>query len=608
MLTKLKYLSMVVGLVFCLCQNGSAELAAVGPVDSTNGFPSSYVDEDGLSLQLCLTSSTCTFDAPISGNAFSQLIGFGQNAFYWSADADLTGTGVKGSLRMALAASFSGSTIDAIPANGEQVTFFQIVVSPLTGLTAGSVYTVTYPYGVLTNLVADSSGTIPIQRQDIGCAAAPCDFTAVLGSVIGPFLQWDTGAPAGFVGNPAIAHPVVGSPFGTNIFRIDGPNAGGPGVDTKQTNLFKVQGKSSTGTLPTPLVVGRATYTRPLPPKIEVLAASSPSASLTVSWTGASPVAMITDGSGKFFANILNPVSFPSSVTVTARQLDKTNTTVASNLVDIITITSADFHPVAKTLTIEASSSDQVVPLPTLTAVGFGDLTAIPGDFPNQKRVVTGLTVPPAEVTVLSSAGGVATSLVSVIARPLAKNDSALTLRTTDDIIDVLANDIAYPLGIGILDPATVTVVTAPKKGTITSVDPATGKVTYTPTPASFTKRIENDTFKYTVEDSFGQESNAATVTVTVAASETLTVTKAVFTTSTKRWQMSGKSTVKSGNVITLYLGSDTTGPVIGTAKVNAFGGWSFSKLNSPVDPGGATSITAQSSLGTVVTFLLTIM
>jgi len=590
---------MVAWLVFCLCQNASAELAAVGPVDSS-GFPSSYKDEDGLSLQLCLTSGNCTFDAPISGNAFSQLIGFGEKAFYWSADAELTGTGAKGTLKMALVASFSGSTTGVVPANGEQIVFFQVVVGPLTGLTAGGVYTVTHPYGVLTNLVANSSGTIPVQRQDIGCAAAPCDFTEVLGSAIGPFLQWDTGAPAGFVGNPATAHTVVGSPFGTNVFHVEGLNAGGLGINTKETNLFKVQGKSLTSTLPTPLVVDRATYTRPFPPQIDVTATSLPSAVLTLSWTGApSPVTMTTDGHGKFFAHILNPAPFPSSVTVTASQAGRTNTAVERDLVDIVTITSAEFHPTVRTLTIEASSSDQVAP-PTLTAVGFGNLTA-------GKLVVTGVIVPPAEVTVISSAGGVTTAAVSVIARPLAKNDTALTLRTTNAIIDVIANDIAYPVGIGILDPATVTVVTAPTKGTITSVDPATGKVTYTPTPASFTKPVETDTFRYTVQDSYAQESNLATVTITVAASETLTVTKAVFIASSKWWQISGKSTVKSGNKITLYVGPDTTGAVIGTATVNLFGGWSFSKLNSSVNPGGAASITAQSALGSVVTFTLTI-
>ena len=601
MLTKLKHLSVVAGLVFCLYQSASADLAAVGPVDSTNHFPSWYMDENGIALGLCLDSTFCVFD-PIVGTPFSTTIGFGEKAFYWSADATLSGSGATGSLNMALVASFSGSTTEAVPADGEQITFLQIVVGPLTGLTAGSVYTVTHPFGVLENLVADGTGQIPLQKQDIGCASQPCDFTAVLRTGIGPFLRWDSSAPApptGFIGNPTVTHKVIGSPFGTNIFRVDGPNAGGSGVNTKQTDLFEVQGNIFTGTLPIPLSVNRATYTRPLPPQIEIVATSSPLATLNVSWAGASAVPMTADGNGKFFAQILNPVSFPSSVTVTASEPGKTNTTVVSDLADIVTITSAKFHPFVGTLTIGASSSDQVTP-PTLTAVGFGNLTAGELVFP-------GLTVPPAEVTVTSSAGGVTTAHVSVIARPLAKDDSALTLRTTDAIIDVIANDIAYPVSSGILDPATVTVVTAPTKGTITSIDASTGKVTYTPTPGSFTKPVQTDTFKYTVKDSFGQESNAATVTVTVAESETLTVTKALFIYHTRWWQIIGKSTVKSGNKITLYVGPDTTGAVIGTARVNQFGGWIFSKLNCPVAPGGATSITAQSTFGTVKTFPLTI-
>lgn len=620
MLTKFKYLSIVAVLVFCLSQSASAELADLGLVNSTNGFPFWYMDENGVGLELCLAAGgNCVFDPPIANNIFSQVIGFGENAFYWSAEADLISPGANGSLNLALVAGFSGSTTEPIPANGEQITFFLIVVGPITGLTPGGIYTVTHPYGVLTNLIANSSGTIPAQRQDIGCAAAPCDFTPVLKTGMGPFLRWDPtilpAAPSGFIGNPTVSHKVIGSPFHTNLFRIDGPNAGGPGVNTKQTDLFKVQGKLfTTSTLPIPLIVNRAVYTRPFPPQIEVLATSSRLASLNVSGPGPSPVAMTTNGNGNFFANISNPVSFPNSVIVTAIDASTGKVAiVASDLVDIVTITSAEFHPVAKTLTIEAHSSDQVAP-PTLTAVGFGDLAAVLGDLPNQKLVVSGLTVPPAEVTVISSAGGMATAPVSVIARPVAKNDSALTSRTNSVMIDVIANDMAFPLCVGVtcFNLGTVSVVNGPltPKGS-TSVDPATGIITYTPDPSKFTKPIQTDTFKYTVEDLFGQESNAATVTVTVAASETLTIAKAIFTTSTKRWQISGKSTVKSGNRITLYVGTGTLGSKIvenatNSVPVNTFGGWSYSKSNSSVDPGGATTITAVSSFGTVVTFPLT--
>ncbi|HUL38632.1 MAG TPA: hypothetical protein VLW47_13195, partial [Thermodesulfobacteriota bacterium] len=126
MLTKFKYLFLVAWLVLSLCQNTSAELVAVGPVNSTNGFPSWYMDGNGVTLGLCLTSGNCVFDPLLPGSLFSQQIGFGEKAFYWSADADLIGTGATGSLSMNLVASFSGSTTGPIPANGEQIVFFQI--------------------------------------------------------------------------------------------------------------------------------------------------------------------------------------------------------------------------------------------------------------------------------------------------------------------------------------------------------------------------------------------------------------------------------------------------------------------------------------------------
>ena len=597
MLTKFKYLFVVAWLVFGFCQSASAELAAKGLVDSTNGFPSWYMDENGTALELCLDPTFCVFD-PIVDTPFSTTIGFGENAFYWSADATLSGSGATGSLNMALVASFSGSTTEAIPADGEQITFFQIAVGPLTGLTAGSVYTVTHPFGVLENLVADASGNIPVQKQDIGCASQPCDFGAVLRTGIGPFLKWDPAVvplpPTGFIGNPAVTHKVIGSPFGTNIFRIDGPNAGGTGVSFKQTDLFSVQGNLFTGTVPTPLVVDRATYTRPLPSAVNVIATSAPFAALQVSGTGITTTAMVGNGNGKFFAHIPLAGAPPAFVTVTAN----TTTTSKSEVVDVVTITLAEYNSDLKTLTIEASSSEQVTP-PTLTAVGLGNLTG-------GKLTVTGIVVPPPEVTVVSTAGGSDTTSVFVTANvnPVARNDTAVTLKNPATcLIDVLKNDTALT---GALDPATVTVGTPPANGG-TSVNLATGEVTYTPNPGF----VGKDSFKYTVDaivDSTHLTSNVATVNITVFENETLTVTKAVYTTSLKRWQISGKSTVKSGNLITLYRGTVLTeANKLGTAKVSLLGGWSFSGLNSSVDPGGATQITAKSGLGTVVSFPLTI-
>ena len=346
--------------------------------------------------------------------------------------------------------------------------------------------------------------------------------------------------------------------------------------------------------VPTPVFINQSTYTRPLPSAVNVLATSTPSATLRVSGPGITTKAMVGNGAGRFFAHIGFADTPPSFITVTASDPPNTPTTATSNVVDVVTITLAEYNSSISTLTIEASSSDEVV-RPTLTAIGFSNLTS-------GRLVVSGLTVPPTGVTVVSSAGGSDTAQVAVTAniKPVARNDTALTNKNTAVVINVLANDMAIS---GTLDPTTVTIVTPAGHGT-TSVDPVTGDVTYTPN-LDFAGK---DSFTYTIKDSFAQVSNVATVTINVIGSEVLTVTKAVFTRKSKLWQIKGKSTVKApGNIVTLYVGPDATGAVIGTAGVNSLGGWSFSKRNSPVDPGIATSITAKSGLGTVLTFPLTI-
>jgi len=585
---------MVAWLVFGLCQSASAELAAVGPASSTNHFPSWYMDGNGLALGLCLTPGSCVFD-PVVGTPFSTTIGFGEKAFYWSADATLSGSGATGSLSMGLVASFSGSTIGAVPVDGEQITFFQIAVGPLTGLTAGSAYTVIHPYGVLENLVADATGKISLQKQDIGCASQPCDFTAVLGTGIGPFLRWDPGIvplpPTGFIGNPTVTHRVIGSPFGTNIFRIEGPNAGGAGVNFKQTDLFKVQGNIFTGTTSTPLIINRSTYTRSLPGYVDVVATSAPTATLQVSGgpnLPAAPTTMVGDGNGKFFAHIrmADATTLPTFVTVTASNPSDTLTTVRSALVDAVTITNAAFNAGTLTLTIEASSSDQAVP-PTLTAIGFGDL--ISGTI-----VVPGLAVPPTQVTVESSAGGTDTAQVVVFGGPQALNDIGLTLINNPVFIDVLSNDrgITSPI-----DPTTVAIFAAPANGA-TLVNPVTGMVTYSPNLGF----IGNDSFTYAVQDDFGFVSNVATVDVRVVDGEVVTVTAALFRSRFRLWAISGTSSVAGpGNTITLYVGPVTTDPTkeIGTASVGTNGVWKFSGRS--VLPGTATTISVKSTLGTEV-------
>src|SRR2546423_1354081 len=70
--------------------------------------------------------------------------------------------------------------------------------------------------------------------------------------------------------------------------------------------------------------------------------------------------------------------------------------------------------------------------------------------------------------------------------------------------VDVLAND-PDPDGNQPLVPSSVTVGTGPQHGSVT-VDPSTGRITYTPNAGSG----GSDTFKYTVRDDNGATSSPA--------------------------------------------------------------------------------------------------
>src|SRR5206468_1713214 len=119
---------------------------------------------------------------------------------------------------------------------------------------AAGTYTITHPFGVHT-LTAGAAGRRSINFTDDCLLSVPptCGpaglnaFTTPLApfSWISTWLQWDTtppAPPAGFIGDPAILHPIAGSPCGTNFFRVEGPGLPAGGV---QTNLWSVLGKKA---------------------------------------------------------------------------------------------------------------------------------------------------------------------------------------------------------------------------------------------------------------------------------------------------------------------------------------------------------------------------
>jgi hypothetical protein len=168
---------------------------------------------------------------------------FPDESFYWTTEAEMRPTGnIRARLVLALEAAFAGAGDVVV---GEQIVFGRIRLR-LEGVAANTAYTFTHPFGS-RSITSDNGGKIDL-TEDIGCGSSPCDFRQALNSpVIGNFLKWDPAfnpqAPAGFLGNPNTDHRIVGSPTGNNLFRVTGPNVGGPGVTTLQTNLFSVAGK-----------------------------------------------------------------------------------------------------------------------------------------------------------------------------------------------------------------------------------------------------------------------------------------------------------------------------------------------------------------------------
>lgn len=113
-------------------------------------------------------------------------------------------------------------------------------------------------------------------------------------------------------------------------------------------------------------------------------------------------------------------------------------------------------------------------------------------------------------------------------------------------------------------------------------------------------------TFRLTVTGSDGGTS--IDDVVISAASDNLAVARAEYRTSKRQWRVDGTALLLGGNTVTIYLGSDFSGPVIGTAQVDTTGAWAFTQANSATAPGAVRTISVQSSRGGTVTgFPLTV-
>jgi len=262
-----------------------------------------------------------------------------------------------------------------------------------------------------------------------------------------------------YIADPARIGPVTGSPLpdflgndgrmhNHNTFRIEGPvgsNLGGSGVDFAETNGFSLMGRIHTGQIPSLVVPERATYARSGgDQKIDVFATAYPTAASrlpgSVRPAGFAPVTSFfneTCGTTLDAAGNLLAYTAPASNAVESPMALQKNSRwgqsrIASNVMlpdsvclkdnsgvningqptpayhpmplnDTVKLTDVLFDPVNSTLTVKATSSDQVAP-PTLTMADFN----IPLNF--GVATVSGINAPPTKIRVLSSIGGVGES------------------------------------------------------------------------------------------------------------------------------------------------------------------------------------------------------
>jgi hypothetical protein len=253
--------------------SADAALQAAGPVSTVTTLPSWYQDANSLALGQCLDQNnfcvlTPAFDplitnppAPITATGPINNLNFPDESFYFLADAlmnvgpSLTG---KARIRFALEGAFLAGVV---PNQG--ITFLRINMQKIAaGLTPNSTFTVTHPYGTFqfTSDATGASGGVggvfagQTFRTEDPLAPTPGiyfppDLQAATTTGIGPFLVASGGPVTDpvtgnrYIGNPALPTTVTGSPLGNNFFRIDGPNIGGPAINTIQTTLFTLAGK-----------------------------------------------------------------------------------------------------------------------------------------------------------------------------------------------------------------------------------------------------------------------------------------------------------------------------------------------------------------------------
>lgn len=375
------------------------------------------------------------------------------------------------------------------------------------------------------------------------------------------------GTGKAYIADPARIGPVTGSSLPNfidstgasrnhNIFRIEGPDGAVLGVDPisgatvnwVETTDFSLMGRVFNGTIPGRINVDRASYSRSATggQKVDVFATASETTQARLpaqprpgaiapqltffdapcggtvdpvtlevlppfsAPAGATETQMFAIEPGIHFGQIA-PAAVPTSVCIR----DSAARDAAGNIVpvfvtrsvtDEVGITQAYFDRSAGTLTVAATSSDQLAP-PTLS-LSFGKFQ---GNLASGQIVVPGLIAAPAKVLVSSSKLG--TSQAQVSTSPPGAGPAGIPVANNDSftfVEDSPAQSLILTANDGDVGGGTINLTSLPRLGTALVNATNTG-VFYTPNPNA----NGTDLFTYTV--TLGtQVSNTGTVTLNI--------------------------------------------------------------------------------------------
>jgi Big-like domain-containing protein len=458
-------------------------LAAVGPLLPANGYPSFYTDHQGLQLEPCLVPPSADpavvpgadpcglFGTVVTGAPIVYVSNFPVEFFYNRVVGVLKNIngGNKSTLVIGLEGGF---TAPLPPTVGQNVVFARLRMNVTGGLTPGGTYTFTHPYGTLI-YTADAAGNLPRNAGTIdqGCLIAPCGaFDQVLTTnIFGPFIQAVSPLPPpGFIGDPNVDQTITGSPLGTNFYQIDGPNIGGPGINTVRTDVFAVTGKLYTGPTTAPaLTIERTSYSRNATgTTVNVFAHAAGAAGGVTATVAGTTITLSPDPAiGRWFGQASVPAAQPGAtvlVTASTGGLTPLTTTLSSVLVDEVTIDAAAYDPVGKVLTVQAHSGD-VVTAPLLTVQSDETPPVVLGTVASGALLTLNTPAPPAGVVVVSALGGFANRDVD------ASPGAGQTTGSLNLVSNLNPSEIAQPVTF----TATIVATGAPT-GTITFKEGAT--------------------------------------------------------------------------------------------------------------------------------------